>query len=217
MLLSQRKLTCWFSGCPGCGWCPGGPAQPRSPTGAGQWSWWSPPEGTKWVIIFIILFHHTWDFSTLALSLSHIADTSRPSAFSWNQGKCVSTVYCGCWLLTLSPCAQNSSMSLSTHSLYSSSGLVGLERSEQWTMFCRTWENWSQFELVRSGTSKLKSAYLDPVVKVVEHEDSVARDFLGFQHCLEVGKQLHVLTHVSGQHLWASTNQRGASHKTDQS
>lgn len=30
------------------------------------------------------LFHHTWDFSTLALSLSHMADTSRPSAFSWN-------------------------------------------------------------------------------------------------------------------------------------
>ena len=55
----------------------------------------------------IILCHHTWDFSTLALSLSHIADTSRPSAFSWNQGKCVSTVYCWLWLLLTadsSPC-----------------------------------------------------------------------------------------------------------------
>ena len=90
-------------------------------------------------------------------------------------------------------------MSLSTHSLYSDSGLVGLERSEQWTMFWRTWSNSGQ--VVSSGTSKFQSSYLDPVVKVVEHEDSVASDFLGFQHCLEVGKQLHVLAHVSGQHL----------------
>ena len=28
------------------------------------------------------IHQNTWDFSTLALSLSHMADTSRPSAFS---------------------------------------------------------------------------------------------------------------------------------------
>ena len=95
------KLTCLFSGCPGCGRCLGGPAQPRSPTVAGQWSWWSQPEENKLQVIHNIhhpenLFHHTWDFSTLALSLSHMADTSRPSAFSWNQAMCQQCLF---WLL----------------------------------------------------------------------------------------------------------------------
>ena len=40
--------------------------------------------------------------------------------------------------LTLSPCFQNSSISLSTHCTYRVSGLVGLDKSEQWIIFWRT-------------------------------------------------------------------------------
>ena len=56
----------------------------------------------------------------------------------------------------------------------------------------------------------IHSSYLDPVVEIVQHEDPVASDLLCFQHGLEVGQQLHVLAHVSGQNLQAPTNQRGA-------
>ena len=44
------------------------------------------------------------------------------------------------------------------------------------------------------------SSYLNPVVEIVQHEDPVASDLLCLQHGLEVGQQLHVLAHVSGQH-----------------
>ena len=43
---------------------------------------------------------HTCDFSTLALSLSHMADTSSPSAFSWKQANVKYP-----WILWLVYCA----------------------------------------------------------------------------------------------------------------
>jgi hypothetical protein len=56
----------------------------------------------------------------VALYLSHMGEMSSPAS------------------LSLSPCWKNSSMMRSTQRRYSSSGLVGLERSAQWTMFCST-------------------------------------------------------------------------------
>lgn len=77
-------------------------------------------------IIFIFLSHlsmsevHTWLFSMEALCLSHMGLISMPLSRS------------------RSPCVKNSLMIRSVHLLYSSRGFVGLLRSAQWTMFCRT-------------------------------------------------------------------------------
>lgn len=62
----------------------------------------------------------TWDFSTEAVCLSHMGLISMPRSRS------------------LSPCRKNSSMMRSVHCRYSSSGLVGLLRSAQCTMFRST-------------------------------------------------------------------------------
>lgn len=43
---------------------------------------------------------------------------------------------------SLSPWVKNSTMMRSVHCRYSSSGLVGLLKSAQWTMFCRTWRRY---------------------------------------------------------------------------
>lgn len=66
---------------------------------------------------------HTWDFSIVALCLSHIGDMSIPCS------------------LSRSPWQKNSSIIFSTQRLYNPNGLVGLLKSAQWTMFCRTYEN----------------------------------------------------------------------------
>ena len=116
--------------------------------------------------------------------------------------------YCDwCNVLTRSPWAQNSSISLSTHSLYSSSGLVGLDKSEQWTMFWRTCK--TQVQMMQLGRI-IHSSYLNPVVEIVQHEDPIASDLLCLEHGLEVGQQLHVLAHVRGQDLEEPTNHIGA-------
>ena len=70
---------------------------------------------------------------------------------------------------------------------------MGLERSQQWIMFCRTWT------LVTPP--RPCPAHLYPVAVVVEQEDAAARHLLGLHHGLQVGQQTHVLAHVSSQHL----------------
>ena len=63
----------------------------------------------------------TCDFSIVALYLSHIGEISKVSSRS------------------LSPCLKNSSIILSTHLLQISKGFVGFDKSEQCTIFCRTY------------------------------------------------------------------------------
>ena len=126
-----------------------------------------------------ISHQNTWDFSTLALSLSHMADTSRPSAFSWNCGKCKNTseeniIYPH----PVSLCPEL--IHEPVHPL-----LVQLQRLGR---------------VGQVGAVDHVLENLDPVIEIVEHEDPVASDLLGLQHGLEVGQQLHVLAHVGGQH-----------------
>ena len=145
--LNIFNLTCWFSECRECGWCRGRPARPRSPTAAARWSWWTQPgnmmlNSHRWSVLLYLL-------QPIYLGLLNIGGGSvthrghlQPLLLLLEIGvvsDCLiwSPIATGC-LLTRSPWSQNSFMSLSTHSLYSTSGLVGLERSEQCTMFCRT-------------------------------------------------------------------------------
>ena len=104
-----------------------------------------------------------------------MADTSRPSAFSSTCGNCKNTseeniIYPH----PVSLCPEL--IHEPVHPL-----LVELQRL-------------GRVGQVRAVDHVLEN--LDPVIEIVEHEDTVASDLLGLEHGLEVGQQLHVLAQL---------------------
>ena len=126
---------------------------------------------------------NTWDFSMVAFSLSHMGLMSMLDSRS------------------RSPCRKNSSMIKSTQCRYSSNGLVGFDKSAQWTIFCKTCKKAYKSASLLDWASVLEKNYLYAVSVVVEQKNSGTSHFFGFDHRLQVCQKTHVLWHVSGQNL----------------
>ena len=100
--------------------------------------------GLKAQLTTAILIIHTCDFSTVAVCRSHMGEMSSP-----------------CWR-SMSPCLKNSSITRSTQVLYRSSGLVGLLRSEQCTMFWRTCKTTAEHILSYKEKIPMKTEWNPP-------------------------------------------------------
>ncbi len=116
----------------------------------------------------------TWDFSIFALRLSHIALISKPSLYS------------------RSPCKKNSLITRSVHCLYKYKGFVGLPKSAQWIMFCKTLFFFffvSKFKR-QSWLTKtfFASAYSYTILIVVEWQAIRPGHFFCFNHGLQLGQ-----------------------------